>query len=145
VLDSAFEQPAYGQLCVSNELRKRGVFVSPGGVRSIWLRHDLATFKGRLKALEARMALEGIVLTESQLAAMERVREEADGETETEHLGAQDTYYVGFLGTTNLTDRIGCVSFLECQIKSWLSHLGGSQTTALSSSRIQAPGSAGGL
>jgi len=68
-LDFALERPAYGQLRVSNELRKRGVFVSPGGVRSIWLRHDLATFKGRLKALEARMAQEGIVLAESQLAA----------------------------------------------------------------------------
>jgi len=100
VLDFAHEQPAYGQLRVSNELRKREVFVSPGGMRSIWLRHDLATFKGRLKALETRMVQEGIVLTESQLAAMERAREEkeAHGETETEHpgyLGAQDTYYVG--------------------------------------------------
>ena len=94
VLDFAFEQPACGQLRVSNELRKRGVFVSPGGVRSIWLRHDLATFKGRLKALEARMAQKGIVLTESQLAAREE--KEAHGETETEHpgyLGIQDTYY----------------------------------------------------
>jgi len=54
--DFAHEQPAYGQLRVSNELRKRGVFASPGGARGIWLRHDLATFKGRLKALEARMA-----------------------------------------------------------------------------------------
>jgi len=100
VLDFAFEQPAYGQLRVSNELRKRGVFVSPGGVRSIWLRHDLATFKGRLSALEARMAQEGLVLTESQLAALERKKadREAHGEIETEHpgyLGAQDTYYVG--------------------------------------------------
>jgi len=46
------------------------------------------------------MAREGIALTESRLAAMERAREEkeARGETETEHpgyLGAQDTYYVG--------------------------------------------------
>ena len=101
MLGFAFEQPACGQLRTSNELRKRGVLVSPGGVRSIWLRYDLATFnfKGRLKALEARMAQEGIVLTESQLAAMERAREgeEARGETETGHpgyLGAQDTYYV---------------------------------------------------
>ena len=50
VLDFVHEQPAYGQLRVSNELRKRGVFVSPGGVRGIWLRHDLAAFKGRLGA-----------------------------------------------------------------------------------------------
>ena len=100
VIDFAYQQPAYGQLRVSNELKKQGVFVSPGGVRSIWLRHDLATFKERLKALEAKMAQENLILTESQLAALERAKEEkeAHGEIETEHpgyLGAQDTYYVG--------------------------------------------------
>jgi transposase len=50
VLDFAYQQPAYGQLRVSNELKKQGIFVSPGGVRRIRLRHDLAIFKSRLKA-----------------------------------------------------------------------------------------------
>ncbi len=100
VVEFAFENPAYGQLRVSNELKKRGTFVSPGGVRSIWLRHDLETFKKRLDALEKRVAAEGLVLTEAQLQAMEKKKEqqEAHGEIETEHpgyLGAQDTYYVG--------------------------------------------------
>ncbi len=48
----ALDNPAFGQVRVSKELRKQGIFVSAGGVRSIWLRHHLANFKQRLIALE---------------------------------------------------------------------------------------------
>jgi transposase InsO family protein len=102
VVEMAFEEPAYGQKRVSDELRQRGVFISPAGVRCVWLRHDLQTFKKRLKALEEHVAKSGAVLTESQLRAMEKAKEEkiAWGEIETEHvgyLGGQDTFYVGTL------------------------------------------------
>ena len=102
VLKHALDEPAHGQKRASNELRKTGVFISPAGVRSIWLRHDLACFKDRLNALEKHVAGTGDVLTESQLQALERKKEEqqAHGEIETEHpgyLGSQDTFYVGTL------------------------------------------------
>jgi transposase InsO family protein len=102
VVTMAVDEPAWGQVRVSNELRKIGVFISACGVRSVWLRHGLETMQKRLRALEERVAAEGIILTESQLAALERKKQEkeAHGEIETEHpgyLGAQDTYYVGFI------------------------------------------------
>ena len=102
VVEFAIEKPAYGQLRTSNELKKKGLFVSPGGVRSIWLRHDLETFQKRLKALEAKMAQENLILTEEQLRALEKAKteKESHGEIESLHpgyLGAQDTYYVGTL------------------------------------------------
>ena len=102
VLDFAVEQPTFGQLRVSNELRKAGVFVSPSGVRSIWIRHDLANKKKRLKLLEKKSAEEGLVLTEDQVAALEQKQNDdvACGEIETAHpgyLGSQDTFYVGTL------------------------------------------------
>jgi hypothetical protein len=100
VVDFAIDKPAYGQLRVSNELKKTGVFISPGGVRSIWIRHDLETFQKRLKSLEAKAAQGSLIFKEDQLQALEKAKEEkeAHGEIETAHPGylvSQDTYYVG--------------------------------------------------
>ncbi len=102
VIEYAVNYPAYGQTRASNELRKNGIIVSPSGVRSIWLRHELESFKKRLRRLEEVSAKENHVLTEAQVSALEKKKhdDEACGEIETLHpgyLGSQDTFYVGNL------------------------------------------------
>lgn len=102
LLDYCLEFPMHGQLRVSNELKKEGIILSPGGVRSIWLRHGLEIRKLRLKRLEKWSAEQGNVLTENQLQALEQAKEEkeAHGEIESFHPGfllGQDNFYVGWI------------------------------------------------
>ena len=96
------EEPMWGKERLAQELRLRGVTVSPSGVRYVWTRHDLRTRDRRLAALEAHVARTGQVLTEAQRRALERRQQgrEAHGEFESEcpgYCGAQDTFYVGTL------------------------------------------------
>ena len=102
VLDHSLEFPTQGQMRVSNELKKQGIQISDGGVRSIWLRHNLQISSLRLKRLEQWSAENSAVLTESQVQALEQAKEEkqAHGEIETPHPGfllGQDTCYIGYI------------------------------------------------
>jgi transposase InsO family protein len=102
VVAMALEQPAWGQLRAANALAQRGIPISAAGVRCVWERHELENLQKRLRALEAKVARESHLLTEAQLAALEKakVEKEAQGEFASEcpgYCGAQDTFYVGTL------------------------------------------------
>ncbi len=117
VLGYSLEYPTHGQARLSNELKKEGIILSPGGVRSIWLRHDLETAKQRLKRLEKWASEEKNILTESQVEALEKAKEEkeAHGEIETFHPGfllGQDTFYVGWIkGIGKIYQQTGIDTF----------------------------------
>jgi len=100
VLEYSLQYPTHGQVRTANELKKSGIQISAGGVRSIWMRHNLQVKSLRLKRLEQWAAENTEVLTESQVKALEDAKEEREvhGEVESPHPGflvAQDTFYVG--------------------------------------------------
>lgn len=115
----AVDQPQFGQVRASNELKKVGVLLSPGGVRCVWLRNNLETVNKRLKALERLVAAESPVLTDAQVAALEKAKQEKyeSGEIVTlfpGYLGAQDTYFVG---TIKGVGRIYQQTFIDTYAK----------------------------
>src|SRR6202162_5328150 len=108
-----------GQVRISEALKRRGLSISPAGVCCVWQLHDLTSMKHRLKALEAKAAQDGILLTEAQIAALEKAKadKEAHGEFESEcpgYCGAQDTFYVG---TLKGVGRIYQQSFIDTYAK----------------------------
>ena len=111
VIELSLELPSHAQVRIANELRKKGIALSPAGIRCVHS-SDTAwrTPQKRLKALEEKVAKEDLILTENQLQALEKKQLEETGEVgpiETMHpsylgypgypgyLGSQDTYYVG--------------------------------------------------
>ncbi len=101
ILDYALVHPTHGAQRVANELRLQEVNISSGGVRGVWLRHDLETRHKRLLRLEKASQDSTIVLTDEQIQLLERhsvdfrcrhVESSRPGE-----LLNQDTFYWGTL------------------------------------------------
>src|SRR5205085_10732996 len=64
VVEMAIEHLAWGQVRVSEALKRRRLSISPAGVRCVWARHDLTSMRHRLKARDAKAAQNGILLTD---------------------------------------------------------------------------------
>jgi transposase InsO family protein len=117
IMSYSLEFPTHGQVTVSNEFKRQGISVSPGGVRGVWLRHGIEKKGLRLKRLE-KWALENTnVLTETQVQALESAKEEkqAHGEIETFHPGflvSQDTFYAAWIkGIGKIYQQTGIDTF----------------------------------
>jgi hypothetical protein len=78
VLDHALAHPCHGALRVEQELRLKGLQVSAGGIRGVWLRHDLLTKHQRLLRLEKATAERKLALAEEQVRLLERFSPEFD-------------------------------------------------------------------
>jgi len=99
ILDYSLRWATHGPQRVANQLRLEGTNVSAGGVRGVWLRHDLETRHKRLMRLERESRQNTFVLTPEQVALLERhstefrlrhVESSRPGE-----LLNQDTFYWG--------------------------------------------------
>jgi transposase InsO family protein len=101
ILAYSLDHPTHGQQRVANELRMKDIQVSPAGVRGVWLRHGLETRHTRLLRLEKQLADDTFVLSEEQIALLERhsvdFRCRHVEATQPGELLNQDTFYWGTL------------------------------------------------
>jgi transposase InsO family protein len=100
VIKMALDNPAYGQIRVANELLKKSINISPGTVRSIWMKHGLETLEKRNLALKSLLADQSVELSEKQKEALEKAEADKSAEVEIDslypgYLGVQDAFSVG--------------------------------------------------
>jgi transposase InsO family protein len=117
ILDHSLEHPCHGATRVEQELRLKGVQVSSGGVRGVWMRHALLTKHERLLRLEKATAERKVELSDDQVRLLERFSPEfRERHIEAPHTGslvAVDTFFVGTLkgvGKVYLQSAIDCHS-----------------------------------
>ncbi|MEZ5818630.1 MAG: IS481 family transposase [Hyphomicrobiaceae bacterium] len=117
ILDHALAHPCHGATRVEQELRLKGIQVSSGGVRGVWMRNGLLTKHERLLRLEKATAERKIELSDEQVRLLERFSPEfRERHIEAPHTGslvAVDTFFVGVLkgvGKIYLQTAIDCHS-----------------------------------
>ncbi|GAB3125269.1 IS481 family transposase [Novispirillum itersonii] len=117
ILSHALDHPCHGPVRVAQELALRGLQVSSGGVRGVWMRHKLLSRHDRLLRLEKSTADRKISLTDEQIRALERFSPEfRERHIEAPHTGALvavDTFMVGSLkgvGKVYLQTVVDCHS-----------------------------------
>lgn len=117
VLEYSLQYPTHGPVRVAQQLVLRGLKVSSGGVRGVWIRNELTTKHDRLLRLEKHQREQKIELTEAQIRLLERFDPEfKDRHIETNFTGelvAMDTFLVGTLkgvGRVYLQTVIDCYS-----------------------------------
>lgn len=117
ILAHCLDHPSHGCLRVADEMALRGIQVSSGGVRGVWMRHSLLSKHERLLRLEKSVAERKIELSEEQIRLLERFSPEfRERQIETFGVGnpvAVDTFFVGTLkgvGKVYLQSVIDCHS-----------------------------------
>ena len=117
IIGYSLEFPTHGCVRVSQQLALKGVNVSSGGVRGVWLRNEMETKFQRLLRLEEAMKNRKFKLTDDQIKLLERFNPEfRERHIETKHTGylvSIDTFLVGSLkgvGRVYLQTVIDCHS-----------------------------------
>jgi len=117
ILDHALAHPCHGATRVEQELRLKGQQVSSGGVRGVWMRHNLLTKHERLLRLEKATAERTITLTEEQTRVLERFSPEfRERHIETPYTGALvavDTFFVGIFSDIVFSEPPSDTAWLE--------------------------------
>ena len=115
ILAHALEHQTHGAQRVADELMLRGIQVSSGGVRGVWMRNDLLTRHHRLLRLEETVRKRKIKLTDEQIQALERFdpeyRERHIEVNATGELAAVDTF---FAGTLKGVGKVYIQTVLDC-------------------------------
>jgi len=115
ILEHALKHPTHGAQRVADELLREGVQVSSGGVRGVWIRHNLRTRHHRLLRLEETVRKRKIKLSGEQVEALERFdpeyRERHIEVHATGELVAVDTFYAG---TLKGVGRVYIQAVLDC-------------------------------